>query len=222
MTQNLRLWCATSVVCLVTAAAWADDLNPPDYRGEPLSVEAHWNFDTMVTFDNDLPPDMFNSVGGSGGETLYNNFSTHIDFSPSGWAWDPMGSLLAVGPNASFAINAQNWVDLLPLKMVRVQITYKGQAPDVVEGTGVELAGTDNQFDFPGMEVGSFDDGLGNLYEDWIFEPNPDWEQLVVNVPLETLIDQVDFDSISVPEPTTLLGGLLGAAFLLTVRRRTR
>jgi hypothetical protein len=57
---------------------------------------------------------------------------------------------------------------------------------------------------------------------DWIFQPNPDWEQLVVTVPQDTLIDQVDFDSISVPEPTTLLGGLLGAAFLLTACRRTR
>ena len=198
----------------------ADDVFPPHYRGGPLSVEAHWDFNTLPNFASGEAPDSFTAIGGSQGETLYNGFQTHIDFSPNDWMWDGNSGITPVNPNGgTFAINAQNWVDDEPLKLLRVQMTYSGIAPDVFFGIGEELAGTPGAFDVLGMEVGMFDDGR-NYYEDWTFAPNPDWEQMQVFVSFGTTIDQVDFDSISIPEPASAC--LFGLAGWFAVIRRKR
>ena len=63
-----------------------------------------------------------------------------------------------------------------------------------------------------------------HFYSDIWMEPNPDWEQIVVTVPLGTVIVEVVVDSVSSPEPATLsllaFGGLAIGGWTLIRRRR--
>ena len=57
----------------------------------------------------------------------------------------------------------------------------------------------------------------------WKIRPNPDYERIVINVPSDTLVDQIVVDTIStVPEPSSvLLAGLsLAGVGLVALRRR--
>jgi len=56
-------------------------------------------------------------------------------------------------------------------------------------------------------------------YQDWIIQPNPSWELIVINVPQGCVLDEVVVDTVSLPTPGAIallaLGGMCA-----TVRRR--
>jgi len=208
-----KILLATAIMGLLVTRAQADDLSPPPYRGDPLSVEAHWDFTQNVNFLGE-PPDVFNTVGGSGGETLYTGFSTHIDFT-GGWNWDGVSTINTVGPNSAMGINTQNWVDELPLKLLRIQVTYSVLAPIINGITAQELAGTGGEFNVNGGLLRHVDVDANNFYEDWQIVPNPDWEQIVISAD-NSFIHQIDVDTVSIPEPSTFalaIFGLLGLGY---------
>lgn len=210
--------CVVFVAALTLAPAAADDLFPPVYRGQPLSVEAHWDFNALPNFTTGEPPDSFNAVGGSNGETLYNGFQTHIDFDGS-WGWDGVSSIVPQTPASQLGVNMQNWVDDELFKSIRIQISYTGPAPIILPGViGQELAGTPDEYDVFGTLAAHVDIDPFTFYEDWVMVPNPDWEQIPIQAGIGTKIDQIDVDTISFPEPTSLILVALGAAF--TLRRR--
>jgi hypothetical protein len=202
---------------LGAADAPADDFAPPWYRGYPLSVEAEWEFAAAPSNWYFISPDAFNSVGGSSGETLYDGFSTHAEVDDAAnWGWtsgDGDGGLCPTPQDgANIAFQVQNWVDQEPYKYIRVQMTYGSPEPPVVvsaTGYGSEAEG----------EIGPANsDGNGHTYFDIEFPCNPDWESIEVHVPCGTTLDEVYIDTVSIPEPTTLMLLALGAAAAL--RRR--
>ena len=130
----------------------------------------------------------------------------------------------ATGDASTIAFNVENWIDQEPLKNIVIQMTYWGNnSPVVIYVTGQELAGTPEEYDvngFPNPILPSFRWDANHIVEFWIVEPNPDWEQIVIGVPVGTELDEVVIDTISLPEPATLILLTLGAVAVLQRRRR--
>jgi len=213
---------------LLAGAAGADDFLGPSgipFRGAPLSIYAEWEFlgGTFAGLTS-IPPVSFNTVDGSGGETLYNGFSTDADISGEAWAWDLDGlGLIATGLNGSnITFNVQDWVDNKPFKALVIQITYfdpSGTAPTphVVSVEGLEGQDTVTGFLSP---VPIFYRDENHVAEYWSMEPNPDFESIVVYLSEGVHLDEVVIDTVSTPEPATLSLLIVGAAVMFRFRRR--
>lgn len=215
--MNTRCALALVAAAAMTSAALADDFAPPWFRGEQLSIQAEWEWASPPADLFFMAPDVFIPVGGTVGGVLYPGFPTHAEVEfPADWRWllgDGDGGLTPTNPNgANIIFNVQNWVDEEPIKYLRIQITHQGLPPQVVSVTGF-LPGT----------PGAFDGGLTiddqHFYSDWRMLPNPSWEQVVVNVPFGTVLDEVVIDSVSVPAPA---GALLFAIVAAGAGRRRR
>ena len=208
---------------LICVSTYADNFAPPPWVGQPLSYHAEWDFPSYTDISN---PDSESDGGPINNEFLYDQFSTHIDYDGPGWVWDVAdgdGGVTKPG-GGSFGINTINWVDELPLKYVRVQLTFTGLAPDVPHAQGFSFdlyhggGATTTDHGLFASDLPVFVDA-NHAYWDITMIPNPDWEQIVVNVPQGTIIDQIVVDTISIPEPSTMTVLALGA-FLVLRRRR--
>ncbi len=220
---------AVLLSALLITTCFADDFNPPDWRGDPLSVEAEWGFENGPPEFELVPDGIHNTVGGSNGETL-SGYLTHIDSGPqSYYVDDPDGA----GPKGAgwffdgFVIHIDNWIDNEPYKDIRIQFTgYK----ELVDGPILELG---DPFAM-GLDVSAVplenwmvtDGGWnsdGVMTWSWLdirIWPNPDREDIWFNTPLPGVImDQVYVDTISVPEPGTISLLAIGALSLLRKRR---
>ena len=210
-----------SLVLLFAGAAVADDFAPPDFRGDPLSYTVEWDAFTQGDFSAGIYWDAESYTDDSDPATyLYDQFSTHLDFDdPDGWAWYPDsqgGGIYNPDRNASFAAKVINWVDWLPEKKLRVQVIWTGTSfPFIssISGFGPVSGGE------PHLEGQSDSSNeIGRFWEDWVISPNPDWEQVEFYVPQGTIIEQIVIDTISLPEPATLI--LLAAGGLALLKRR--
>jgi len=227
-----------AILIVACASAFADDLNPPSYRGGQLSYWAEWDLFNDGDFngffpdlgaenavdDNDPATSFYQGLGTHG------LGHTHLDFNLTGWAMAPGGGgFYNPTQNASFVANVANWVDWLPEKWLRVQVAYtdQGNGPPVLTGVfGLEVAAPNGSLppSTPTVEtpgIGPLGGGTlpGYFFEDWIIIPNPDWEAIEFDLPMGTIVDQIVIDTISLPEPAGL--GLVGLA-LLAVRKRRR
>jgi len=231
-------------VALLTAIppARADDLNPPSWErlgAANLSTSAEWDFLTAQDPD-DIQPDGTSVPLIRGDVEPDMNAAFPPDRHPSGTTFGDIDFAASMsnggysgGPSAppgGLAFNVPNWYDQEPLKILRLQVTYSGEEPGTrlfafiggVPGTStgvtVEPVGRVADSD------PSLPPGMSYFYEDWRILPNPDWEQVVIDVPSGTFIDQVVIDTISFPEPSSF--GLLAvatggfAAFACGRRRR--
>ena len=192
-----------AIVALTLNVNLGDDLNPAPYRGDPLSVYAHWQLDPTGTNDlvlNPNDPTQFNSVNDSDPATFL----------------DPLPvSAVVTGPDYQFDL--PNFVDDFPIKYMRLQLTWLNDT------TPLPIVGL-SAFDPTGPVTSSIvfsspvltvDPAAAIFYQyhDIEFKPNPDFERWVIISPNAPLV-QVVADTVStVPEPTTLtllgLGGLL-------------
>jgi len=229
----MRFMLATALVVMFAAQAAADIFAPPPYVGLPLSYHAEWEFATGPLPDGGIPADSESDGGAKTTEFLYDKLGgTHIDVDGDGWVWDQAdgdGGMTNPDRPASFAIQTINWVDAESFKFVRVQLTYSGAAPTITGAHGYwynayhgltpPTETTDLGFDVAGAPVNV--DG-NHLYADIYMEPNPDWEQIVVDVPQGTVIDEVVVDSISAPEPATVALALVAGGLFVTAMPRRR
>lgn len=206
MKQFARILIVAAMAAVTLNTTFADDLNPPPYRGGPLSVYAHWNLIPGTTildlnnnwsFVDDTDPTTF----------LYPNIVPNPQVIPNGGAYD---------------FEIPNWVDTLPIKYLRLQLTWENnllpplgifsQGLDGVDPVFGQIVFTSPlQVDAAGVKV--------YQYYDLIYKPNPDFERIHIDMPTNALLTQVVVDSIStVPEPATL--ALLGLGGLLLRKRK--
>lgn len=215
-------------VCIVGLVglqiAQADDLNPPPWRGAPLTTFSHWDFLTPNTpFPDGAPAPVIGNSGGAPTFTPGPNVTWEPGTDASGeWVGGPGGGTL------TFQI--PNWIDDLPVKLLQIQMTYfeihnsgltvsNINAVDPLGITLVQQTGTTTSTIPNGPHL-----GWEQRTEQWTILPNPDSETITVFLPAENLLTQIVIDTISVPEPSSLLLAGMGAALLgLTVwRRRAR
>jgi len=220
------------VLFLITPAAYAEDWNPPPWRGDDLSAKAQWQFE-------------------GGDEAVFAPISPT---QPVAWwpesgnvpernaSWNDSSPTLLVPVNAtrkaggiSFGgmhIVMANWLDDEPLKLVRIQIggIYEpADDPGVWwEAWQVSAASEElEDWDVLGSEQQSQSSAnTFNVSTDLLIRPNPDWEIFSLDgIPDNVVIDQLIVDTVSIPEPSSFalagVGALLVGAFVLVRRRRS-
>ncbi len=207
MRKSGRIWAPllSLFLWLPIGVTKADDINPPPYWGNPNSLVAFWNETTQ-------------------GEGNWSDGLANLEEFDSSFAVDPVTNYEAgCGPGAPcLSINPlplasnqyhffmPNVVDLLPIKFMRVQVTYSGDDP------GVDIFAHESKVVDESLPV--FDEpenplADGYFYIDWVLRPNPDWEFVNITVPTGGLLHQVVIDSIStvpIPAALPLFGSALG------------
>ena len=199
------VWTTLGVVALSWAPAHGDDRNPPSYRGEPLSVYTHWSADASSL----LSLDEFSWVDDNDPSTYLSSIPPYVGMDPATGTYD---------------FRIPNFVDELPIKYLRIQLTWTGttQPPLSLVSTGF-----DGSNPVPGVVTSASTplvftqpDG-GYQYFDIEYKPNPDFEQIRVQLPPDAFLDQVVIDSIStVPEPAALGLLICGGLGIAVLRRR--
>ncbi len=209
---------------LLSSIAVADDLQPPPWRGEPNTAFVEWQRQPGPTGqlvitqeaypDGGFPLFVGDPDGGSG------------PIQPGGNA--QIIGIQPITPNgAIYDIYVPNVVDPLPVKLWHIQITYELPAQDPGPGPKVEVidgAPIIDQIDPLGPSAQQvFTPGqpgdptlVWELWEGVIF-PNPDWEIFQISVPGQ--LEQIVIDTVSIPEPATMLTLLIGTG-VAAVRRR--
>jgi len=218
--MDMRFACIAGAVAALTmgvAAAAADDRMPPPWdRSDPFAVTLEWDFfsdanplapDGALTNLSNVNVDFPAAATISGDTATWESFTNNDGTEDGGWNFgDGGGAITFEVPNVR---------DLLPMKWLQIQITYEGQTPPMIG----QVSAFDNVF---GENVGIFRESVidepGYRKEHWVFEPNPDWEILVLEVPEFTFIDQIVIDSISIPSPGSVT--LVGLAGLVALRRK--
>jgi hypothetical protein len=221
-----------AMLAVIQATSWADDVSPPSWPrlgATNRSTSAEWDFDDDGT--NPLLPD------GNTVPLIVGDFKPTLDGAFPGSAPHPSGAasgVLTYTAGSGFlnsgtapgtiAFNVPNWIDQEPFKFLRIQVTYTGPTPGTRVFGFLGVPGDGNAVtEFPGAVVlGTVGQSL-HMYQDWTLQPNPDWEQVVVDVPVGTFIDQVVIDTIStIPEPSALalaMMALFASAVALDRRR---
>ncbi len=201
--QFVSFLTAAVVLTLSWSIARGDDLTPPSYRGNPLSVYAQWN---LVLGSTDLSLTSWSSQDDTDPSTyLYPNFTPTAQIQPNG---------------GIYQLQLPNWVDNMPLKDMRLQLTWAGtnQVPVNLFSEGLDgvnliqatITGTSSVIPTP---TGFYQ------YIDFQFHPNLDFERIHVELPSTNYMTQIVVDTVStIPEPATI--GLLGLGSLGLLRRK--
>lgn len=181
----------------------AHDLTPPPYRGNPLSVHAHWNFvpgSTILNLTN------WSSVDDSDPTTtLYPNFTPNPQITPA---------------NGIYQFQIPNWIDNMPIKYLRLQLTWGGttQSPLAINSQGLDGVNPVTASITFASTPQILTSGVYQ-YFDLQFLPNPDFERINVMLPAGNFLTQAVVDSVStVPEPATMM--LLGLGAVALIQRK--
>lgn len=191
------------VLAFATSSVFADDLTPPSYRGNPLSVMSEWQL---------LPGSLILN------QTQWNT----VGLAP--WILSPVPVSTQVMPNTAGIYDFQlpNWKDNMPIKYMRVQLTWENApaAPVNVFSQAIFANNTINGVIAFASTPTLSTSGTGwYQYFDLTFQPNPEWERVQVGLPSGGYLTQAVIDTVStVPEPATIAILALGSLAL----RRTR
>lgn len=192
----------TAFIIAQSNFVFADDLNPPSYRGNPLSVYAHWNDTTGLQ-----NPD----------------WSWVEDSDPSTYLYPGSPSLsLMSGTTNVYTLIVPNFIDEMPLKLLRLQLTWVGTTSPPVSISGLGFDGSDVSngiVTFASTPLVFTQPDGGYQYFDMEFRPNPDLERLDFIIAPGAELVQVVFDSISIPEPTSIAMLVFGGLALLHKRK---
>jgi len=203
---------ALSVLVLIscTAAALADDINPPPWRGQSGTTFTKYEFPTP---NFTPPPDIEVKP--------YGQASAEVNScGPNEWyaewagrqgVWRLSGNISVTIPNSPVANT---------YKDIQVQLTWARQEPGACPIVG------EDRFDVVAQKIQEI-----HLDETWMHTtyvirimPNPVWERVYIEGPV--LADELVIDTTCAfvtPEPSSLVmlaGSMLGLAGLLWRRRR--
>ena len=194
-------------VVLPISSAWADDYNPPLWRGENNTTMQMWEFLTGV---NPSAPDNFVNPNGEAQCTVEGDFPFTV------WLPEDDG-LQGVWKLEDYVkIDIPNYSMQNPYKEVWLQITFAADGGSGLEPLLLSVPAA--------AEMQLIDKTkVTNLY--WratysiILEPNPNSESIYIQPRDCTIyLDEVVIDTICVPEPTTIF--LLGLGALALLRKR--
>lgn len=208
--KYVRLLAAAVIAAFIVNVTFADDLNPAAYLGDPLSVHAHWKLIPGTVF---LDLVDFSTVDDS-------DPATTLDPLPPSGLVEPVSD--PTGTSKAYQFDLPNWVDDLPVKYMRIQLTWAFSPipPDIVGLSGIDSSGpvvVNSVFSSPVLP--GTDPTTLYQFHDFELYPNPDAERWLVVQPDNAQLVQVVVDTVStVPEPATL--SLLGAGGVLLRRRR--
>jgi len=191
----------------VTVPAFGQLDNAPSYRGGPNSATFVFNFlapggDTAV-FDDQSSYPISNAV-------TANAFKNDND-------------------GRYYTFQLPNFIDSEPFKLMRVQINYAGN-PSGPAINLTQLGGFDPEQPVLDLDttlpaaIPNLDTDSGYIYaaRDFTIYPNPDWEQIQLEMPQGLSFDDdvwnVIIDTQSIPEPAS--AALLGLAAFAMIRRR--
>jgi len=199
--------------------ASADDFAPPPWlRAHPHAITAEWEF---LTPANPLGPDgpgPLTNVGTKGTGTVVSSASISglaglgwgIGDGDGGWFFPDGGSI---------RFTLDNVVDTEPVKHLWLQVTHTpglGLAVDPLAGFNFGATGS-----LPGT-VSMIPHGPTSTIFYWDMFPNPAWEEFRLLIFGQGEIDQVVVDSISIPEPSSLVLSGFGLLALGLVVRKHR
>ncbi len=214
------------VACLILAAgaaARADDLLPPEWRGQPGTTVQEWEFYDPYTFEE---PD---------GDLYYNPYGTpSCSMTSGGWVnQEGSGRRGILYGNSLLDIEGTftipNDPDPNNEKLIRVQVTYTG-SPTVVPSPVIRASVDDVYYSGELVETVQLEK-RPSVDQYWFLDVyditipfNPDTEKVHLSfVPSGTgtgYLDQVVIDTYCVPEPASLALLISGGAGLLFRRRR--
>lgn len=187
-----------------SVSALADDFMPPEFRGDELTVMAEWDFLQNFTIEPydyyNYPPDQLVTVG-DGIHELGDAF-THAHFTETMF-WRE-GEAYTLDQWGQIDFYVVNWTDPYPYKHLWIQITFRGAGVPYV---GSIIAPNPQTGSWTDPSEGSPQDRIevnpNQRVEYWVLQPNPDREHIYLDVPPDTVVEQVLIDTISTPSPVS-------------------
>jgi hypothetical protein len=197
-----------------------DDFAPPIWRGMPNSVTAVWNFNLEPTDYSNIGADSWtNYPGGYPLDALYAPPSARVNTNE--FIWVGSGAISnKTDSNHSIVLVLPNFIDDLPEKWLAVQMTGSTNL-EVMGIAGSQMEGGEYKA-YSGFKIMEGGPEPGKRWEEWVINPNPDRESIFLWIPARSVLDQVVVDTISIPEPSTLVLMLVGVVALPGSRRFCR
>lgn len=202
--------CAVLVVC--AAASFADDINPPSWRGLPGTTFAEWRFSTSNPVSN--PDSYFNPYG----------VPTAHAWTGTGQTWiDQWGGRQGMWPlSGTIEVTIPNNPVPNPSKEIWVQLTWARQTSNSMPFISELLTQTSGQLVSqvaigPTGYLGPYDMWYHSTYRILLY-PNPVSE--IVKIDGTVVVDQLVIDTICIPEPGTCVALAVGLFSLAGFARR--